>query len=103
VKSIHELAPQLANVRAFWLGYGAEDCLDGLLTLYRSGLNSPILNGVLRSGDDIDGAIEEAGTRLGGVPWTWRVGPDSPRWNCRGTAGPAGRADGPPACPRPAA
>ncbi|WP_051450926.1 GNAT family N-acetyltransferase [Actinospica robiniae] len=75
---IHDLAPQLANARAFWLGYGAESRLEGDLTTYRSGLGSPSLNGVLRwTGSDFDDAHARAALEFAGVPWWWWVGPDS--------------------------
>lgn len=79
MSSIHDLAPQLANARAFWLGYGTQSRReDRGLSLYRSGLDSPALNGVMRwTGDSLDDAVEEAGERLGDVPWMWWVGPDS--------------------------
>ncbi len=76
---ITELEPQLANCRAYWLGWGNADRADGELTFYRSGLDHPRLNGVLRlrDGGDADGALAAATARLAGVPWTWWVGPDS--------------------------
>lgn len=77
--TIYDLAPQLANARTFWLGYGAQTRLeDRGLSLYRSGLDSPAMNGVMRwTGDSLDDAVEEVADRLGDVPWMWWVGPDS--------------------------
>ncbi|GAA4224836.1 hypothetical protein FHR32_006838 [Streptosporangium album] len=42
--------PQLANARDYWLGWGSADRSDGDLTLYRSGVANPQLNGVPRVG-----------------------------------------------------
>jgi len=70
---------ELANARAFWLGYGIEYRDDAAVALYRSGVRSPSLNGILRvSDDDVDGVLKQAQRRLDGVPWMWWAGPDSP-------------------------
>lgn len=74
-----DLDPQLANARAFWLGYGSEERVDEDISLYRSGMHSPSLNGILRvSEGKFDRACAEAGRLLKDVPWMWWVGPDSP-------------------------
>lgn len=76
--SIHDLEPQLANCRNYWLGWDESDRPDGDLTLYRSDVAHPLLNGVLGlRGGGLDGALAEAKERLDGVPWLWWVGPDS--------------------------
>jgi GNAT superfamily N-acetyltransferase len=79
MEPIWDLKPQLANNRAFWLGYGAEDRQDNGLTLYRSGLPNAQLNGVLRvAPGSLDRTCVPAVQRwLGGVPWQWWAGPDS--------------------------
>jgi GNAT superfamily N-acetyltransferase len=75
---IRALAPQLANSRAYWLGWGDTERSDGDLALYRSGIADAQLNGVLRCTDrDLDEALAEARARLDGVPWMWWAGPDS--------------------------
>ncbi|HYY19492.1 MAG TPA: hypothetical protein VE864_11675, partial [Streptosporangiaceae bacterium] len=81
MEPIYDLEPQLANNRAFWLGYGAEDRQDNGLTLYRSGLPDPQLNGVLRvaPGGLDRGCVPAAQRGLDGVPWLWWAGPDSDR------------------------
>ena len=77
--SIHDLVPQLANCHDYWLGWGkTSDTADGDLSLYRSDVAHPLLNGVLRLRNaGLEGAIAEARERLDGVPWLWWVGPDS--------------------------
>jgi ribosomal protein S18 acetylase RimI-like enzyme len=67
-----------ANIRDFWLGYGAEHRAGGDLTVFRSGMPDAQLNGVLRMrGGDLDEAIRQVSGRLVGVPWCWHAGPDS--------------------------
>jgi GNAT superfamily N-acetyltransferase len=87
VDSIDALAPQLANCRAFWLGWGAASRADDELTYYRSGIAHPQLNAVIRlrapegdgsgHGHDVKQAVVRARTELVGVPWMWWVAPDS--------------------------
>ncbi len=74
-----DIAPLLANCRAYGLGWGAEEHQDEDLTYYRSGLAHPNLNGVLRlrSTKQAGLAVERVTERLAGVPWMWWVGPDS--------------------------
>ena len=68
----------MASIRDFWLGYGSEHRSTGDLTVFRSGLPDPQLNGVLRMrGGDLDEAIADVTARLAGVPWFWHAGPDS--------------------------
>ncbi|NEE01123.1 GNAT family N-acetyltransferase [Phytoactinopolyspora halotolerans] len=76
--SIDDLAPQLANNRAYWLGWGSTDSVDADLPTYRSDLPHPLLNGVLRlRRQRLDDAVAEARRRLYRTPWLWWVGPDS--------------------------
>jgi GNAT superfamily N-acetyltransferase len=78
VNSIHDLAPQLANCRDYWLGWGNPAGTDRGLTLYRSGVSHPQLNGVLAFNDGVlDDALADARAHLDGLPWMWWVGPDS--------------------------
>src|ERR1700761_103311 len=79
MEPIHDLDPQLANNRKFWLGYGHEDRQADAITLYRSGLADAQLNGVLRvaPGNLDRELVRAARQRLDGVPWTWWTGPDS--------------------------
>ncbi|MEU3034381.1 GNAT family N-acetyltransferase [Streptomyces griseoaurantiacus] len=79
VKSIDELAPQLANCRAYWLSWGAEGRGEDDLTYYRSGVAHAQLNAVirLRDADRAEEALARAGLELAGVPWMWWVAPDS--------------------------
>ncbi|WP_223168180.1 GNAT family N-acetyltransferase [Nonomuraea sp. SYSU D8015] len=79
VDSIADLEQQLANTRDYWLGWGRADRSAGDLTLYRSSVSHPQLNGVLRvgHGQSLDAVVAEAEGRLRGVPWMWWVGPDS--------------------------
>ncbi|MFD9053214.1 GNAT family N-acetyltransferase [Streptomyces zaomyceticus] len=74
-----EVPPQLANCRDYWLEWGAEGRKDEDFTYYRSGVQHPQLNGVLRlrSKDKAGVAVERAAELLDGVPWMWWVGPDS--------------------------
>ncbi|PRX50092.1 acetyltransferase (GNAT) family protein [Prauserella shujinwangii] len=70
--------PQLANSRAYWLGWGSTDPVDADLPLYRSDLPHPLLNGVLRlRRRRLDDAVAEARRRLNGTRWLWWVGADS--------------------------
>ncbi|WP_240197128.1 GNAT family N-acetyltransferase [Nonomuraea lactucae] len=79
VDSIVDLDAQLANARDYWLGWGSADRSDRDLTLFRSDVSHPQLNGVLRVGHgaSLNEAVAEAERRLAGVPWMWWVGPDS--------------------------
>ena len=75
---IHDLEPQFANSRNYWSGWSKSDYADGDLMLYRSGVEHPLLNGVLRlRGGELDDALAEAKESLQGVPWRWWVGEDS--------------------------
>jgi ribosomal protein S18 acetylase RimI-like enzyme len=76
--NLFDLESHLANSREYWLGWADTDRVDGSLVLYRSGVPDRQLNGVLRlHGRDVDDALAEARSRLGGVPWMWWVGMDS--------------------------
>ncbi|GIJ45448.1 acetyltransferase [Virgisporangium aliadipatigenens] len=76
--SVHDLAPQTANLRAHWVAWGGAPDPDDALVYYRSGLQHPMLNGVLRLRDrPLDEAATEVERRLAGLPWRWWVGPDS--------------------------
>jgi GNAT superfamily N-acetyltransferase len=68
----------LSNCRRYWLNYGCEiRCEDGI-SLFRSGVVHPQMNGVLRlQGADMDVLITQAREQLAGVPCSWWVGPDS--------------------------
>ncbi|MGN7292966.1 GNAT family N-acetyltransferase [Rhizobium sp. SAFR-030] len=68
----------LANCRRYWLNFGRELRRDDGISLFRSGVVHPQLNGVLRLyGADIDVLITQAQEQLAGVPCIWWVGPDS--------------------------
>ncbi|MEV4349835.1 GNAT family N-acetyltransferase [Actinoplanes sp. NPDC049596] len=72
VDSIDDLAPQLANNRAYWLGWGSDSDVDAELPIYRSDLPHGMLNGVLRARDiDIDTAVSRAREALAGTSWLW--------------------------------
>lgn len=77
--AITDLDAQLANTREYWLRWGLDRRLDtDGVTLYRSGITHPRLNGVLAvRGGSLDRAITVARQRLHGVPWIWTAGPDS--------------------------
>lgn len=76
--SIHELLPQMANLRAHWLAWGSSTGLDTDHVLYRSGLPHRLLNGVLRVREcPVEDAAAEAEKQLSGLPWRWWIGPDS--------------------------
>lgn len=76
--SVHDVAPQAANLRAHWVAWGGTRDPDDALVLYRSGLQHGLLNGVLRlRGRPVREAAAEAERRLAGLPWRWWVGADS--------------------------
>ncbi|MFJ6081403.1 GNAT family N-acetyltransferase [Streptomyces sp. NPDC092369] len=79
MKTDTDLAPQLANCRDYWLGWGSAERVDGELTYYRSGIPNGQVNGVLglRDSAKVEQSIAYAAERLAGVPWMWWVGPDS--------------------------
>jgi ribosomal protein S18 acetylase RimI-like enzyme len=78
ITSIHDLEPQLANLRSYWLGWGSPDHVDDDMPVFRTDLPHPLLNGVLRvRGLSVEDALTEAQRRLAGTPSLWRVGPDS--------------------------
>ncbi|MFB0874507.1 MULTISPECIES: GNAT family N-acetyltransferase [unclassified Sphingobium] len=64
------------NCRGYWLGYGYADRIDERMTLYRSGVRDPQMNGVFWTADAA-ADIGVARQRLGDLPWYWWVGPDS--------------------------
>ncbi len=73
---INDLPPQLANNRAYWLGWGSDDDVLSDLPIYRSGLPQGMLNGVLRARDvNIDTAIQRARAALDGTSWLWWYNP----------------------------
>lgn len=72
VDAVDDLAPQLANNRAYWLGWGSTSEVDDKLPIYRSNLPHGMLNGVLRArGIDIDTAVAQATAALTGTSWLW--------------------------------
>jgi ribosomal protein S18 acetylase RimI-like enzyme len=78
IDSIHDLQPQLANLRAYWLGWGSTDDVHADLPVYRSVVPRRLLNGVLRlRGRTVTQALPEIRERLAGTPWLWWVGADS--------------------------
>jgi ribosomal protein S18 acetylase RimI-like enzyme len=84
VKSIDDLQPQLAANRRFWCGYANADPGTDL-TIYRSGIDFPLHNGVMRVRNwPLDQAIEKARQELSGVPWSWWVGADSDEGTAEG-------------------
>lgn len=75
---IRNLEPQLANLRAYWLGWGTEDRRTDGVTLYRSGIAHPRLNAVLRIEEtDVLSAVRTARHDLADVPWLWDVSGDT--------------------------
>lgn len=81
VDDIHDISGQLANFRAYYLGYGCVDRSDDPVAYFRSGVANPALNGILRVRP---GHFAEAMTvrldlasALGGVPVLWWTAPDS--------------------------
>ncbi|MFJ2647332.1 GNAT family N-acetyltransferase [Streptomyces sp. NPDC087420] len=81
VESIHDSAPQFANSRDYYFGYGDKKRSDDPeFMIYRSHLMKPRRNGVLRytrGGGGLDAAIARAHAELDPVPWLWWVGADS--------------------------
>ena len=78
ISSIHQIEPQLANLRSYWLGWGSSNTAHDDMPLYRSGLAHPLLNGVLRiRGRSVDEAVETGLRALDGVPHLWWIGADS--------------------------
>lgn len=71
-----DLGPMLANIRDYWLGWGAQEHVVTPTALFRSGVGHPLFNGVRQSvhGD----SVARVGARLSGVPWMWWLGEDSP-------------------------
>ncbi|MCS5735077.1 GNAT family N-acetyltransferase [Herbiconiux daphne] len=78
IPGIPGLLEQLANIRAYWLGWGIDRSEDDSLTYYRSGINHPRLNAVLRTeGLDLISQFGRARSALQGVPWLWDLNVDS--------------------------
>ena len=76
--SIHDIAPQLGNLRAYCLSWGSPDDPADDFPIFRSGLPHALLNGVARLRKrPLDEALAEARRRLDGVPGAWWVGEDS--------------------------
>ncbi|WP_369373188.1 GNAT family N-acetyltransferase [Promicromonospora sp. Populi] len=75
---IRDLDPLLANIRAYWLGWGVDVRRDDGVSWYRSGIAHPRLNAVLRVDDpDVVGTLTDVRRNLDGVPWIWDVNLDS--------------------------
>jgi ribosomal protein S18 acetylase RimI-like enzyme len=81
VRSIHDVQPQLANSRDFYFEYGeCERSDDPEFMLYRSDVQQPRRNGVLKYGHgagELESAVAQARQRLSGQPWLWWAGADS--------------------------
>jgi GNAT superfamily N-acetyltransferase len=78
VDSIHDVQPQLANCRAYRLGWGSADDVHADLPVYRSDLPHPLLNGVLRlRGRRVADVLPGVRRRLDGTNWLWWAGADS--------------------------
>ncbi len=84
VHSIHDLAPQLAANRRYWCGWaGSQPDTD--LPSYRTDIEHPLLNGVLRvRNQPLDEAIDAATKQLAGSVWSWWVGADSDEGTAEG-------------------
>lgn len=73
-------ASHLDNCASYWCGFGTQYREVGEVSLYRSGLLDPQLNGVLRvraGARPLAAAVDGAARRLEGLPALWWVGPDS--------------------------
>ncbi|MGW1549964.1 hypothetical protein [Streptomyces sp. NPDC002346] len=83
-----DIEPLVANCRDCWLGWGPAEHVDGQLTHYRGGLAHGQFGGALRLGDidRLEQSPRDAVDRLAGVPWMWRVGPDSAPGTAAGLA-----------------
>ena len=76
MRSDVDLGPMLANVRDYWLGWGAQKREVEPSAVFRSGVHHPLFNGVRQSvaGDSWTRIAGE----MAGVPWMWWLGEDSP-------------------------
>lgn len=81
-----------ANFRDYLMGWDSGDRAGAGVDCFRSGLDAPQFNGVvrLRPGVGVERAVAGARSALAGVPWWWWVGPDS----AEGTAGALARHGG---------
>jgi ribosomal protein S18 acetylase RimI-like enzyme len=78
IDSIHDLKPQLSNLKAYWLGWGRFDDAPGGMSIYHTGLPHPLFNGVLQiRGISVDDALPHVRRRLAGLPHLWWVDEDS--------------------------
>lgn len=69
---------QLANCVDFFQGFGPRSDADAPTPWFRSGVPLSLLNGIRRTLDpDVRSTYEIIGEALGGVLWSWWVGPDS--------------------------
>lgn len=82
--SVHDLEPQLAANRRFWCGWaGAQPDTD--LPVYRSDIDHPLFNGVLRIRDrPLAEAVTEVRQRMAGARWSWWVSADSDEGTAEG-------------------
>jgi GNAT superfamily N-acetyltransferase len=72
------LDAQLANCADYWGALGVQGSGGPTTPWFRSGLDSPLLNGVRHStATDLSHAWDEVTTGLSGVGWGWWVGQDS--------------------------
>ena len=75
--SIHDLEPQLAANRRYWCGW-AGSAPDTDVPTYRTDIEQPLVNGVLRvRHQSLEAAVTQAKQLLDGAPWSWWVGSDS--------------------------
>ena len=82
--SIHDLQPQLSANRRFWTGWSGSEP-DTELPIYRTDIDQPLLNGVLRTRHQpLDHAIDKAKRQLTGSTWSWWVGDDSEPGTAKG-------------------
>lgn len=75
---VRDLEPQWLNNRSYWLSHGCAQRLnDPEVSMYRSGVAHPLLNGILRVGEGGFSRARALSESFRGLPWTWWVGDDS--------------------------
>ena len=72
--TIHDLDGQLANLSAYWQGWGHRDRSDGPdVVFHSSGLRHALANGVTHSTAPAEQVLPDVRGRLADVPWAWHV------------------------------
>lgn len=73
----YDVPAMLANCRQYWVNYSPNTQAAGPVTVYRTGVPHPLLNGVLQLKPGAKDVIPDVVSQLAKMPSAWWVGADS--------------------------